>query len=115
MKTAKRLAALLLISLLLCCGGVSAYAHDVPDLTRQGSILVLNQQIKPRLHNERDMSLAVDILGYAGLVFRVIGKLPGKLRGLELIKAAHAAGKAGGGHKAVISVILPDVAHTVYG
>ena len=38
MKTAKRLAALLLISLLLCCGGVSAYAHDVPDLTRQGSI-----------------------------------------------------------------------------
>ena len=38
MKTAKRLAALLLCALLLCCGGVSAYAHDVPDLTRQGSI-----------------------------------------------------------------------------
>ena len=61
------------------------------------------------------MSLAVDILGYAGPVFRVIGKLPGKLRGLELIKAAHAAGKAGGGHKAVISVVLMDVAHTVNG
>ena len=38
MKTAKRLAALLLCALLLCCTGVTAYAHDVPDLTRQGSI-----------------------------------------------------------------------------
>lgn len=38
MKTAKRLAALLLCALLLCYTGVTAYAHDVPDLTRQGSI-----------------------------------------------------------------------------
>ena len=38
MKTAKGLAALLLTALLLCCSGVSAYAHDVPDLDRTGTI-----------------------------------------------------------------------------
>ena len=38
MKTAKRLAALLLCALLLCCTGVTAYAHDVPDPARHGSI-----------------------------------------------------------------------------
>lgn len=31
MRSVKRLAALLLSALLLCCCGVSAYAHDVPD------------------------------------------------------------------------------------
>ena len=38
MKTAKGLATLLLTALLLCCSGVSAYAHDVPDLDRTGTI-----------------------------------------------------------------------------
>ena len=38
MSKVRRLAALLLCVLLLSCIGVGAYAHDVPDLTRQGSI-----------------------------------------------------------------------------
>lgn len=38
MSKVKGLAALLLCALLLCCSGVTAYAHDVPELDHPGSI-----------------------------------------------------------------------------
>ena len=38
MSKVKGLAALLLCALLLCCSGVTAYAHDVPDPDHPGSI-----------------------------------------------------------------------------
>ena len=44
MSRGKRLPVLLLTVILLCAMGVTAYAHDVPDLSRKGSITITMRQ-----------------------------------------------------------------------
>lgn len=44
MKIQKQLSALILTVVLMCAMGVNAYAHDVPDLNRRGTINITMQQ-----------------------------------------------------------------------